>query len=185
LVLANPNFGKSPREVQPIPGADQQPYEGELRETDWSEATSAVCVPPDVTYYVDQFADSRTGGGVEVVAVRWTKDDGKFEFREMTVNQGQVISSKGRTEIATSDFVVDFTGGYRKLPEVADVDEILPAEMLVVNESGELVVRSELADEDPLSVIQIRRPSARDRDQPEETGTQPATDFSGNVFGSP
>lgn len=188
LVLKNPNYGKSPREVQPLRSAERQPYEGMERETDWSVATSPVCVPPDVTYYLDRFVDSRNGpGSAQIVCVRWSEDDGDFESREIGVNAGQVIASKGKPEITTREFVVDLTGGERQLPQVSDFAEVLPAEMLVVNESGEMVVRTERADRPSLESVRQRLAKARNRDRgrtTDDTGSGSATDFSNLSGGS-
>lgn len=178
LVLKNPNYNRPAREVRPIAGAELQPNEGEVRETSWSKETAPVCVAPDVTYYVDQFNERgrADGGNVQIDLVRWDKDSGKFESQAMTLNKGQVISSKGRMEISTSDFVVDFTGGLLRLSQIPDSEEFLPAEMLVANESGELIVRTERADDEAHSIIQFktkRRGRDAEEEEEEEEGGNP------------
>jgi hypothetical protein len=134
-----------------------------------------------VTYYVEEFVER--GGGrqdVQVDLVRWDKDTGSFDSNMTTLTRGQVIRSKAKRDIALPDFIVDYTGGTRRLSRLPDSDEVLPTEVLAVNDAGELVVRTERADDDAHAIIQTRT-SQPDRDATEDTTGINTFDFSGGL----
>jgi hypothetical protein len=91
-----------------------------------------------------------------------------------------VIRSKAKRDIALPDFIVDYTGGTRRLSRLPDSDEVLPTEVLAVNDAGELVVRTERADDDAHAIIQTRT-SQPDRDATEDTTGINTFDFSGGL----
>jgi hypothetical protein len=158
VVLNNPNYER------PDVANDEFATPKTL-ESDWSEPTPHVYVPPDKEYYfVERISRRREEAKLEVHT--WIQELGDWALASFSVKPGDTIGAPKRdvdmvdwnenktkrsVDFSTDDLLVDITGGDRVFSVERDgrmvpYGEDLPAEVLIVDRYGDLVSRNEEAD---------------------------------------
>lgn len=157
LQLKNPNFGVAPARLE-----DPSLAKKEYLYTPWSEIsppktvqdTSGMLAGP-----VDDGSASRESTA-KIILSQWDNEVGKNALAELELARGQVINAEDKTvhivppgqrrgaiekkvDFFTNTMLVDFIGGV-KLRYRSQLTE--PAEMVFVDEQGNLIVRSEAQD---------------------------------------
>ncbi len=175
-VLRNPNLDVRPQNLK-----DPETRTVKMLETDWSEPT-AIAVVPD-GYRVFGGAVTRRGPEPEAKVLISSTDEkeGIEAAAEVPVQRGSVavstlkpvLARDPRTEkiievdnvnFRTGRVVVDIRGG-KQLSRIRDSGFNSPGEVLLVDPSGNLTVRSELEDQ---LVYDARMPPTAEAEKPKE-----------------
>jgi hypothetical protein len=179
LVLENPNYGVP---VQYL--ANPQLSKGSTRQAPWSEASTAVAVPRGSNLLAGAIkkATGLTEQKYEVMVRMWDPKEAVDAARNAELVRGQVVnfapeevpiddplgngSATTRTINFTTDIlVVDMTGGDTLVPAKARS----PGQLLVLEPSGQLAVKSELADADAYEPAKQHLKDLQDRSKPAST----------------
>ena len=157
LVVKNPNFERT--DVNPGTDTTTEQMRGP-----WSEPTSAVNVPADVSAYADQPAPNDRRDDVVMFEVyRWNPSTGQTVVKTDDAAPGFLIGEYGAVLEPTSEgggaksvpidfnsrsFVLDSSGGRSRIPDIGIERNqfVIPAVAMVVEPDGAVVVRNQAAD---------------------------------------
>lgn len=176
LKLLNPNFGMAADQVARADVAEEQ-----YRETEWSDPTPATIVPDDTRHYL---ASVEQGGTRQPDRARfelfqWSTETGTTVSEFLSIEPGQFIAGTQPAEVldvagqtfeskdftfASDDMLVDID---RSAPGLASVRPELnlnrkfeaPAQVLIVNESGQLEVQDAYSDAAPRAAAEKQQES--------------------------
>jgi hypothetical protein len=153
VAIENPNYNRP--DV-----ADDTFNKAESLTGEWSEPSPVVYVPADVEYYIVQ---RRRRGDVKIEVHNWLEQFGDWQISDFHAAPGDVIGRtvrdhqwvdfdeemrKERVDFFTKNVLIDVTGGAERFVfEGASVTEPIPADILVMNEYGDLVSRNQSVDE--------------------------------------
>lgn len=192
LVIRNPNLGWE--SVKPGTDTTTEELLGP-----WSEATSPVYVPADVTTYAMQTTPGNAAGdSVQFQVVKWNETDGLTVVRTFDETPGQIIGEssstpvpkddgKGRTsrpiDFTSRQIMLDSSGGSRRLDSVgrpgATFD--IPAMALVMRSDGMMILRDQARDTHNEEMRQLKEIYEQIMKDADEGGKKPP---SNTMYGS-
>ncbi len=157
IVVKNPNLGWDSVKA----GTDNT---SEELNGPWSEPTSPVYVPADITTYAMQTSPGDTeGNSVQFQVVKWNESDGITIVKPFEESPGQIVGEltsapvpkddgKGRTskmiDFTSRQVVLDTSGGNRSLNTVgmAGASFDIPAMAVVMRSDGLMIIRDQARD---------------------------------------